>query len=56
MLHKVQESEEKDQLLILYCLVGKQWSDEEASALNAWKRVKSREVPTRSIIVPITEK
>ena len=55
-LKKTIEAAEKDQLLIIFCLVGKQWFSEDASALDAWNRAKSREVPTRNILVPICEK
>ncbi|CAG9536283.1 unnamed protein product [Cercopithifilaria johnstoni] len=45
------EIDATDRFLILYTLVGMQWSSaKDANALLCWQRVKAQQVPTKSII------
>ncbi|KAJ1345706.1 hypothetical protein KIN20_000300 [Parelaphostrongylus tenuis] len=49
-------SNARDQLMVLYCLVGKQWMCEGASAFRCWKRVKTQDVITKRKIIDIVNK
>ncbi|ETN84257.1 MSP domain protein [Necator americanus] len=46
----------QDQLMVLYCLVGKQWMSEGSSAFRCWERAKKQDVITRRKIINIIEK
>ncbi|KAK5971406.1 MSP domain-containing protein, partial [Trichostrongylus colubriformis] len=45
-----------DELMVLYCLVGKQWLDESSSAFRCWERVKKQGVSIKRKIVKIIQK
>ncbi|EYC13270.1 hypothetical protein Y032_0044g1072 [Ancylostoma ceylanicum] len=49
---------EKDQLMVLYCLVGKQWMGGDSSAfrLRCWERVKKQDVIIKRKVIDIVEK
>ncbi|KIH64047.1 hypothetical protein ANCDUO_05646 [Ancylostoma duodenale] len=48
--------DDKDQLMVLYCLVGKQWMSGDSSAFRCWERVKKQDVLIKRKVIDIVEK
>ncbi|WKY10123.1 hypothetical protein Q1695_002460 [Nippostrongylus brasiliensis] len=53
---KKTESHAKDELMVLYALVGKQWLSPSSSAYRCWERVKKQDVMTKRKIIKIVQK
>ncbi|VDO73995.1 unnamed protein product [Heligmosomoides polygyrus] len=53
---KAGDSNARDDLMVLYCLVGKQWMSEDASAFRCWERVKKQDVMIKRKIIKIVQK
>ncbi|CAJ0589995.1 unnamed protein product [Cylicocyclus nassatus] len=56
LFRKKSAGKEQDQLIVLFCLVGKQWMSENSNAFRCWERVKKQDVIVKRKIIDVIEK